>query len=602
VPDADLPGLTIHLFDTPGSVTLAANGEDEMVVRDLLLCGGLDAVAVIADAKNLRRSLALALEIAELGLPMVFNVNMLDEAESTGLDVDEDELARALGIPTNRTIAIEGVGVRRLAELILDAQVSARRVRFPTAIEHALLRLSEVLDNPGVEPRALALMFLMEDEGARAWVNRNLGTEIAERALAIVEQACRSLATPVRALILDCYHTEADRIAQRAVIKQRRSADLLARFGSLAQQPLSGTLIALGVLVLAYLWIGELTATRVVDGINTHLFQGLLVPLLDDLVSVVPSAFVRDAIMDPDFGLLQAGLFLAVGLVLPVLFAFYLLQAVLEDSGYLPRLAVLFDKLLRWLGLNGRGLIPLVLSFSCVTMAVITTRSLPTRKERLILTLLVIGLPCAPLLAVLVVILGKMPWTASAVVVAVLALRLMAVGLVGNRLIPGAHPDLILEIPRMRVPRARVLLVKTWRRTWQFMREAVPIFLIAAFAVFLFDRVGGLDIVEDLTRPLVQGVLGLPDQAVQVFIKTAIRREAGAAELSLQQGLFDNVQMVVTILVMTFVIPCINSLIVITKERGVATAAAILAFTTTLALATGAVVSFACHSLGITFA
>jgi ferrous iron transport protein B len=262
---------------------------------------------------------------------------------------------------------------------------------------------------------------------------------------------------------------------------------------------------------------------------------------------------------------------------------------------------VLADRLLRRVGLNGQGLIPLILGFSCVAAAVITTRMLPTRKERIILTLLVVGLPCAPLLAVMVVILGKMPWTASAVVFGVIFARLLAAGYVSSKVLGGPRPDFILEIPPMRIPRVGVLMAKTWRRTWDFVREAVPVFLAASFAMFLFARAGGLAAMEEAAQPLVRDLLGLPDQAVQVFIKTAIRREAGATELNLLRDQFDHLQLVVTLLVMTLLLPCVNTAIVIVKERGLKAASVVLVTVILSAFLIGAAVNGVCHALGVAF-
>jgi ferrous iron transport protein B len=227
---------------------------------------------------------------------------------------------------------------------------------------------------------------------------------------------------------------------------------------------------------------------------------------------------------------------------------------------------------------------------------------LPTRKERIILSLmLILGIPCAPLLAAMIVILGKMPWTAGALVFGVIATQIILAGYLTSRLMPGRRPDLILEIPKMRIPRPRILWSVTWRRTWHFMREAVPIFLAASFVVFLFDRLGGLTAMEELARPVVRGLLGLPDQAVQVFIKTAIRRENGAAELVLLKDHFNNVQLIITMLVMVFLMPCINSTIVLIKERGLKTSMVILGTVAIWAVAVGAIINFITNSLGITF-
>ena len=594
------PAVT-HLFDAPGAATLLADGEEELVARDLLLSGTMHAAVLVADAKNLRRSLALALEVAEFGLPMVVGLNMMDEAQAMGLDIDDDELTRLLGVPVIRTIAAENLGVRRLAELVLDAQTPSRRARYPAAIEDGLTRLAAIVDNAVVRPRALGLLLLGEDDGARAWVATHLGARALAQARAVVDTVTASSAAPLRVLLAEALHGEAESMVERAVTRHRESPSLLVHFGRLAQRPVSGALIAALVLAASYLWAGVLAAQVVVGVIDAHLIRGFLQPWCERLVAVIPVAYLRDAIVDRDFGLLPTGVFLALGTVLPVLFAFYLLQTLLEDSGYLPRLSVLCDQWLRRLGLNGRGLVPLMLGFSCCTMAVITARLLPTRKERFILTLLVAGVPCAPLSAVMLVLLSSMPWSAAAFVVGLVALRLAAFGFIAGRLSPEGPSDLILEIPRMRLPRPSALLKKSWWRTRRFMREAIPVFMVASLAVFVFSRTGGLAALERFARPVVQGWLGLPEQAVQVFIKTAIRRESGATELCLLQGQFSHLQLVVTMLVMTFVVPCLNASIVIFKERGVKMGAVILAVVVATALAAGAAVHLVCTHLGITF-
>jgi len=491
---------------------------------------------------------------------------------------------------------------RLLAEQIPPARVPRRIVRFPAPLEEALALLEELLANDQLPARAVGILILAGDRGAERWVREHLGEGVARGATEIAADTRRAFATPLDVLIADSFLGEAQRIADRVVTSAVTSPNLLVRFGSWAQRPFPGLLIALAVLVLAYYWVGAFGATFLVDKVSSPLFEDVLTPFFHWAVDPIPSAFVRDAIMDPDFGLVPTGLFLALGIVLPVLFCFYLFQAVLEDSGYFPRLSVLFDRMFRWMGLNGQGLIPLVLGFSCVTMALITTRMLPSRREKVLLSLLLmLGVPCAPLLAVMFVILQPMPISASIVVYGLILTQTMLVGYLASKLMPGELPDLILEIPRMRVPRPRVLLSKTTRRTWHFMREAVPVFLAASFAVFVFDRIGGLTLVEQAVAPVVQGMMGLPEGAVQVFIKTAIRREAGATELNLLRDQFTNLQLVVTMLVMVFLVPCINASIVLVKERGLKASAAILAVVVAYSLALGTAVNWTCRLLGVTF-
>jgi ferrous iron transport protein B len=307
-------------------------------------------------------------------------------------------------------------------------------------------------------------------------------------------------------------------------------------------------------------------------------------------------------IMDPDFGILPTGVFLAMGLVLPVIFCFYIAFGILEDSGYLPRISILLDKIFQKLGLNGKGVIPLVMGFSCVTMALLTTRVLNTEKEKIIASfLLYLCLPCAPLIAVMLIILEKMPISATIAVFGILLSQLLIAGYLSNRFLPGTRSPLFLEIPPMRLPKPLAVLKMAVAKTWFFMLEALPIFILASLGVFLFERAGGLRLLEHTLGPMIHHVMGLPEKSVQVFIKTMIRRESGATELEHLRPIYTNLQLVVNLLVMTFVAPCINSFIVLFKERGIKTGIAINAAVFIWAILLGSIVNHLCLVFGVTF-
>jgi ferrous iron transport protein B len=290
--------------------------------------------------------------------------------------------------------------------------------------------------------------------------------------------------------------------------------------------------------------------------------------------------------------------------VLPVLLTFYLFFGVLEDSGYMPRLSILLDRLFRKMGMNGKGVLPLIMGFSCITMAILTTRMLDTKKEKIIATLLLImGIPCAPLLAVMFVVFSKVHWSAMFIVFGIIALQILIVGMIANRLVPGRRGDFIIEVPPIRIPGILLVLRRAFLRTYHFMVEAVPVFLGATAILFVFDRLGGLDLVRYMARPVVSGLLGLPEQGTEVLIMTVIRREAGAALLDQfhGHGFFNGAQTVVTLLVMTFLMPCVNAIIVIIKERGVRTALSIMAFVIPYAVLVGTVINLIFRLLNVTF-
>ncbi len=591
-----------RIIDAPGIHSVFSRSEDGVLCRRLLLSGELDTILQVLDAKNLRRSLVIALQLAEFEIPAVFALNMVDMAQARGIEVSADALEGQLGAPVLPTVALERRGVGELPALLGKAQLPRRMVTFSGPIEDTLGLLSQLLSDAAIPARALAILLVTGASAARQYVEDHFGGGMVDQVDHLVSSLQRDVGRPLDVVVTERYAATADRIVRQSQQVHQRSPLFMTRLGLWSQQLSTGIPLALAILFAMYLFVGSFGAIYLVDLLNNKIFAGILIPLFEDIVAPIPSAFVRDALVDPDFGVLTTGLFLAFGIVMPVMLCFYLFFGLLEESGYLPRFSVLLHRLMRRIGLNGKGVIPLVMGFSCVTMALLTTRMLDSHKERLIASLLLtLALPCAPLIAVMLIILARMPWYASAFVFGFLLLQTIVVGMLADRFISGGHAELMLELPPMRAPGIRSILVTSWRRTWAFMKEAVPLFLLAAFLVFVFDYVGGLRLLEDATRPLMNGLLGLPESSVRVFMKTIIRREAGAVELDLLRADFTNLQLVVALVTMTLLIPCVNTVVVLVKERGTRVAGAILAGVFVYALLGGGLVNHACRALGITF-
>jgi ferrous iron transport protein B len=591
-----------RIIDAPGMYSIFSHSEDGMACRLLLLSGDVDSLVQVLDAKNLRRSLVIALQLAEFELPTVFALNMLDMARARGIEISIDALEERLGAEVLPTVALERRGVGDLPTLLERARVPLRPVTFPTPIEDTLGLLCRLMAGAAIPPRALAILLLGAAPAARRYVEQHFGKGMVDQVDRVVSSIRRDYKRPLDVVLTESYAAVADRIVRQTQTVHQHSPLFVTRLGLWAQNLSTGIPLALAMLFAMYLFVGFFGAGYLVDLINNKIFSGILEPIFERMVEPIPSAFVRSALVDHEFGVLTTGLLLAFGIVMPVMLCFYLFFGVLEESGYLARFSVLLHRLMTRIGLNGKGVIPLVMGFSCVTMALLTTRMLDSHKERLIASLLLtLTLPCAPLLAVMLVILANMPWYASVFVFGFIFLQMIIVGILADKLIPGGHAELMLELPPMRMPRARSILVATWRRTWAFMKEATPPFLLAAFLVFLFDYVGGLRLLEHATRPLVNGLLGLPDSSVRIFMKTIIRREAGAVELDLLRADFNNLQVVVALLTMTLLIPCVNTLVVLIKERGVRVAGVILAGVFVYALLAGGLVNHLCRALGVTF-
>jgi len=600
-------GTEREIFDTPGIFSIFSANEDERASRDILLphtsYSDIRGLILVADAKNLKRSIAIALQYAEYELPMLLDINMIDEAPPRGIEIDARKLSEILGIDVFTTIANEGIGVSKVMSGITEMKVPPRLLEYPERIEQFLDIVGKLLKSGPISTRATGLLLLVGDRAIEEYVESRFGSGMIEQLKDLANEYRAKEPLPYDILFTNLYNKTAGKIVQEVQeVHPPPKSPFLMKFGDWCTQLSTGIPIALFILYVMYLFVGSFGATFAVDTINGTIFDGFLIPWTTKLVQPIPSPFIRDMIMDPDFGILPTGIFLALGLVTPVLFCFYIAFGILEDSGYLPRVSILLDKLFQKMGLNGKGVIPLVMGFSCVTMAILTTRLLNSKKEKNIASfLLFLAFPCAPLVAVMLIILEKMPASASIVLFGLILSQVVIGGILANSFLPGSRFPLFMEIPAMRFPKPFQIIKMSAMKTYFFMKEALPVFIIASFFIFLFERVGGLEWLQHITGPFFSKLMGLPEESIRVFIKTMIRREVGATELGHLSGSYTNLQLVVNLLVMTFIIPCINATVVLFKERGIKVAVAICASVMVYAIVLGTIFNHACHFLGITF-
>lgn len=296
------------------------------------------------------------------------------------------------------------------------------------------------------------------------------------------------------------------------------------------------------------------------------------------------------------------GLTYALAIVLPIATFFFLAFAVLEDSGYLPRLAVMLDRTFRAMGLNGKAVLPMILSLGCDTMATTATRILDTRRERVQVTLLLaLGVPCSAQLGVVLGMLAGVGALATGLWALVLVLVILAVGFVANQVLEGHRSDFILELPPLRRPSLSNILVKTLARVEWYLKEVVPIFLLGTAALFALDRLGAIALLTDALRPVVTGWLGLPPAATTAFLMGFLRRDYGAAGLYalVQAGALSGAQILVSLVVITLFVPCIANLMMIVKEHSGKTAAAVAAFVFPFAFFVGGILNLLLDATGL---
>jgi ferrous iron transport protein B len=622
---ATIDGARWQVLDTPGTNNLLPTSEDEQVTRDILLTERGYVCLQVGDAKNLRRALLLTAQLAEAEVPFLLALNMADEAESRGITIDHAALAGELGVEVIPTVAVERRGLAALQAQLPLARRSPWRPTYDPHLEAALAEIGPLLPEDGLGRRALALMALVGDEGLRA----RLAARLPEADLLRIDAVRRRVASrypeSLRFVIARQRLAAVDRLHASVVRRGAASAasGVARRLGGWSTHPLWGVPVLAAVLFLAYEFVGVFGAGTAVDFLEHTVFARYLVPWLDAGVrAVTPAGGLQDFLLGPPgvavgdsggflvgkYGMVSMGLSYAVAIVLPIVTTFFIAFSVLEDSGYLPRLAVMVNKVFKRMGLNGKAVLPIVLGLGCDTMATMTARIMETKKERVIVTLLLaLAVPCSAQLAVILAMTAGLSLAANLWFLGTLVAVLFLVGWLAAKVLPGRGSDFILELPPLRVPQAGNILVKTTSRIEWYLREALPLFLVGTLLLWVLDRLNGLVVLERALSPVVVGLLGLPPEAASAFILGFLRRDYAAA------GLFRyfepamrahamswamEVQVVVGLVTITLFIPCIANFFMILKERGWRTGMGMAAFILPFSFGVGAAVNQLMRLLG----
>jgi ferrous iron transport protein B len=648
------------VIDTPGANSLHPQSMDEKVARDILLTTPVDLVLQVIDAKNLRRGLTITTQLAEMGLPVVLSLNMMDEAARRGIRISSDALSESIGIPIVETVAVEKKGFRKLiAQVSGSSAVPAIRVAYPAAIEDGIREISSFMPDLRLSKRALALIFLTDPAEAGESLESLVGHANVVRAQAVANSVQERFSHPLSYIIGVSRSRTVDRLLDTVFVKdvrvlgaearkkiRRKQAAIALVFTILSMALYSvfgleslghwglhpillhivvlllafallpyrfmelitthyilGTLFLVEILYLMYKFVGVFGAGTLVDLIENGLFQNHVIPAVRSGVDrLIPVAFVSD-LLTGDYGLISMGLTYSIAIVMPIVATFFLAFGVLEDSGYLPRLSVVSDRAMRRIGLNGKAVLPMVLGLGCATMATLTTRILDSKKERIIATLLLaLGIPCSAQLGVILAIVSQCSPFVMITVIGVVFMQLFIVGALSAKLVKGKSGDFIMELPPLRPPLLFNIVTKTAHRLKWFLMEAVPFFLAGTLVLFLIDRLGIIVFFEKAARPVIGTLLGLPVESTMAFIIGFFRRDYGAAGLFdlFKNGMLDHNQVAVSMIVITLFVPCIANFFVMIKERGWKTALLMVAFIFPYAIIVGALVNLILSITGLT--
>jgi ferrous iron transport protein B len=597
-----LAGREVEVVDTPGTYSLVPSTEEERVAQSHILDGAADVLIQVVDAKNLPRGLPLTLQLLDCRRPQILVLNMMDELESLGVSVEIETLRERLGIPVVPMVALRGEGMDLLAEAVGEALRASPPPppAYPNgvgaSVEHIRGRLSGAY---GVDAAALATLALQGDTGAIARI-REKEEDGGTTALEATADRRAGLGGPAIYRVAFERQTVARGLLEDVLWATETPKEQFGeRLGRLLARPATGIPILLLVLYLGlYQFVGVFGAGTLVDVIEGPLFEGRINPLLEGLFAGIPWDSLRSLFVG-EYGMLTLGVRYAVAIILPVVGTFFLFFSVMEDSGYFPRLALLLDRAFKRIGLSGRAVIPMVLGFACGTMATMVTRTLETKRERVLATLLLaLAIPCSAQLGVILAILSSQPLALGIWAISLLGIFAF-VGWLSALLLPGEAAYFHMELPPMRLPRPGNVFVKTYSRMQWYFMEVLPLFLLASVILWAMDLTGLIAVVVKILTPVV-GVLGLPAETATIFLLGFFRRDYGAAGLFdlNQTGALDVVQLTVAAVTLTLFVPCVAQFLMMVKERGWRTAMGMFLIVTPVAFTVGFLLNLGLRAFG----
>jgi ferrous iron transport protein B len=633
-----------EIIDTPGMYSLLPVSEEERVSQRLLFDEKTFVCLHVVDARNLRRMLSFTLQLLEARLPLILVLNMMDEAEERGIEIDIQGLGRSLGIPVVGTVSSKGKGVEELKASIVEFTHKenkriSQEIDYGQEVEPYILKIESLLgtaeetgrSKTGISKRSLALLLLQEDRTALDFVcspeeeyqgcwqksegNKNDFEEFQKLAKIASEKAGVPLSYLFTLKRQELVNGIVDRVMEVQEKEKGREQDaktekrekdkkkvlLAENIDSVLTHPLLGIPVLLLVLYFGlYLFVGVFAAGTLVDILENTVFGEHINPLVTEwFTSLVPYPALQDLFVG-EYGIFTQAVTYAIALILPIVGAFFLVFSIIEDTGYLPRLGMLLDGMFKKIGLSGRAVIPMVLGFGCSTMATMVTRTLETRRERLISTiLLALAIPCSAQLGIILSILSGNP-NGLLIWAGVIVLEFAFIGYLAARLLPGEAPTFILEMPPLRIPRLSNIAVKTYSRMHWYFLEVLPLFVLASVLIWI-GRLTGLFALALKAMEYPTVWIGLPSDAADIFLFGFFRRDFGAAGLygMHDAGLLTGVQLVVAAVTLTLFMPCIAQFMMTIKERGFKMALAISGFIFPSAFLAGFIVNTLLTALGV---
>lgn len=524
---------TYSMIDVPGVYALEASSEAEAVAIKILEKGAA-AIICVLDATNLKRNLKLALELQLYQIPIVFALNMMDVAERHGTEINVKLLEQELGSPVVPTVAVKQQGFEDLK----------------TALEQVLTGRSG---------------------------------KCCQSACGCSNCACAAGSEEIS------LWDRAEEITSKVRIRREQKPSFLDRLGELMIRPFPGIFISLFIMVLSLgIIVGGGKALRA--AVLLPLVNKLIVPFFRNLFSsFIPEGVLLNVLIG-EYGIFVISFEWIIALILPYVFLFYVVFSFLEDSGYLPRASVMFDNIMRKIGLQGGSLINIAMGYGCAVPAIIGTRAATTKKERLMITTAVcFAVPCISQTGALISLLGSHSMGMVAAIFLLSLFILLVVTTITGKILKGKLEPLVLEVPNLLVPNRKTYAKKLAIRMKHFLQEAEVPMLISIVIAALLKETGLLDLIAVYLEPLVQEWLGMPREAVIALILGIVRREMAAAPLLALD--LNPLQLFVGATVALLYLPCISVFGILSKEFNTTTAVTIALATTATAFLVGGIIN-----------
>lgn len=595
-------GYTINVIDLPGIYSLSTFSIEEIVTRDYIATERPDAIINIVDASALERNLYLTIQLLELQTPMILALNQIDFASKRGIEIDFEKLSEILEIPIVPTIAITGIGTKELLSKLIGViegkiAIPKTKIRYGKEIEKHLEKLENIVKNKLKQlskrypSRWIALKLLERDEEIYHTVLESMnGKQVITLTNEIIDQIEKVHGEPSPIVIASERYSIANLIAKEVtrVISPPRIA-FRDRLSAVTADRILGypilAIVMLSMFALIFV-VGDFLVS-----ILDSFFQEILTPYVEYLLSSSTSPIITGIIIAGISGL-GAG----IAIALPYIVPFYIILALLEDSGYLPRAAFLMDNLMHKIGLHGKAFIPMLLGYGCNVPACIGCRIMETDRERFLAAFVTVLIPCAAVTVIILGLVGRYLGLLTAIALYLFNLILIFfLGRLAYRALPGEPIGLIMEMPPYRSPSITVVAKKTWARTKDFIYVAFPFIIIGSIFLETLMMTGIIWSLVEFMAPVITDWLGLPILTGIPLIFGILRKELTLILLSELSGSTDfaqiltPIQMIVFALVTMIYIPCISTIAALIKEFGWKRAFGVSIFDIILALVIGGI-------------